>query len=88
MAWGKRGEKKRLLGKVCGYRKYDKVKYLGEEYFIMGHSNKTRATLMKIDGKQVSFSHMPRGWKTCMKENFTRISSGKRGMLCEIKKVG
>ena len=46
--------------KVCGFRKFDKVKYLGEEYFIKGKMTTGYAKLMKIDGKDIKLKPIPK----------------------------
>ena len=48
-----------------GFRKFDKVKYLGGEYFIKSRMNHGGfATLMDVFGNKIDFSYIPRGVKT------------------------
>jgi hypothetical protein len=61
---GSRGEQKIPTGKIHGFRKFDKVKYLGKEYFIKGRMNSGFATLMDISGTKAAFGDVPRGQKT------------------------
>ena len=82
LARGARGEQKLPTGKIRGFRKFDKVKYLGKEYFIM--SRMTRggyAFLMDIFNHKIDFSDMPKGLKTPKLSNCIRISA-RRSCLC------
>lgn len=51
------------VGKVQGFRKFDKVKYFGKEYFIRGKMSSGFAMLMDIFNNEISFSHMLKGYK-------------------------
>jgi len=66
---GARGEQKLPTGKVRGFRKFDKVRYLGKEYFINSRMSSGYAGLMNIFGDNVDFSFMPRGAKTLKLSN-------------------
>ena len=55
MVKGIRGEKKIPLGKVFGYRKFDKVKYLGKEYFIKARRSSGNFVLMDIFNNNLDF---------------------------------
>jgi hypothetical protein len=57
---GKRSQQKIPTGKICGFRKWDKVKYFGKDYFIKGRMSSGYALLMGIDGEPVSFQHIPK----------------------------
>lgn len=83
---GVRGEQKIPTGKIQGFRKFDKVRYLGQEYFIKGRMSTGFATLMDIFGNKVDFSHMPRGFKTPKLFNLERISA-RRSCLCQRKNL-
>ena len=85
---GIRGEQKLPTGKICGFRKFDKVEYLGEKYFIKGRMNSGFAILMNIFSEKVDFSSMPKGLKTPKLSNCNRIST-RRSCLCinQIRKV-
>ena len=72
---GIRGEKIIPTSKIRGFRKFDKVKYLGQEYFIKGRRSAGTCSLMDIFGKPVDFSHMPKGWKTPKLGNCQRIQA-------------
>lgn len=61
--------------KICGFRKFDKVKYFGKEYFIKGRMSTGYAILMGIDGNKIDFSDMPKGFKTVKLKNCRRISA-------------
>lgn len=80
-AKGIRSEQQITTGKIAGFRKYDKVKYLGKEYFIKGRMSSGYAILMDIDGKKIDFSDMPKGYKTPKISNLTRIGARKTWMI-------
>lgn len=83
---GFRGEQKLPTGKICGFRKFDRVKYFGKEYFIKGRMNSGFAILMNIFSEKVDFSSMPKGLKTPKLSNCNRIST-RRSRLCIRKKI-
>ena len=78
---GIRSEQKLTTRKICGFRKFDKVRYFGKEYFIKGRMSTGYAILMDIDGKKIDFSSMPKGYKTPKLSNCKRIESRKT-MIC------
>ena len=43
-----------------GFRKFDKVCYQGQEYFIKGRMSTGYAILMSIDGKKVDLKPIPK----------------------------
>ena len=72
---GIRSEQAIVTNKICGFRKFDKVKYLGKEYFIKGRMSIGYAILMDIDGNKIDFSAMPKGFKTPKLSNCKRITA-------------
>lgn len=78
---GIRSEQSIMTGKICGFRKFDKVKYFGKEYFIKGRMSTGYAILMDIDGNKIDFSTMPKGYKTPKLNNCSRVASRKT-ILC------
>lgn len=82
---GIRGEREIPTGKVCGFRRYDKVEYLGKEYFIKGRRSTGGTVLMNIDGDNIDFSSMPRGHKTPKLVNCKRISARKATLCTKLK---
>ena len=72
---GSRSEQKLNTKKICEFRKFDKIKYFGKEYFIKGRMSTGYAILMDIDGKKIDFSDMPKGFKTVKLKNCRRISA-------------
>ena len=78
---GVRGEQPITTGKICGFRKFDKVRYFGKEYFIKGRMSTGYAILMDIDGNKIDFSTMPKGYKTPKLSNCKRVASRKT-VLC------
>lgn len=81
---GIRSEQKLTTGKICGFRKFDKVRYFGKEYFIKGRMSTGYAILMDIDGNKIDFSTMPKGFKTPKLSNCKRISSRKTTIVTQI----
>lgn len=81
---GIRSEQKMPTGKIMGFRKFDKVKYLGKEYFIKGRFSKGGyADLMDIENNIIDFSFMPRGWKTPKMKNMIRVEARKSLIIIE-----
>lgn len=71
-------------GKICGFRKFDKVKYFGKEYFIKGRMSTGYAILMDIDGNKIDFSAMSKGYKTPKLSNCKRITSRKTTLCMQV----
>ena len=74
---GVRSEVKLQTGKIQGFKKYDKVLYLGKEYFIKGRMSSGYCVLMDIHGNTIDFSDQPKGFKTPKLSNLKRISARK-----------
>ena len=83
---GIRGEIKIPKGKICGFRKFDKVKYLGKEYFIKGRASTGYTILMGIFGNKIDFSDMPKGLKTPKLLSCKRLTT-RKSCLCTKKKI-
>ena len=83
---GVRGEQKIPVGKIQGFRKFDKVKYFGKEYFIKGRMSSGFAVLMDIFNNKIDFSYMPKGYKTPKLCNCKRLSA-RRSCLCISQKI-
>ena len=83
---GIRGQLKIPDGKIQGFRKFDKVKYLGQEYFIKGRASAGYAILMNIFNEKIDFSYMLRGWKTPKLSNLERISA-RSSCLCTSQRI-
>lgn len=83
---GARGEQKLPTGKICGFRKFDKVKYLGKEYFIKGRTSTGFVILMDIFGNKIDFSDMPKGKKTPKLSNCNRVTA-RGSCLCTILQI-
>lgn len=73
-------------GKICGFRKFDKINYLGNEYFIKGRMSSGFAILMNVFGEKIDFSSMPKGWKTPKLYNCKRISV-RSSVLCISQRI-
>ena len=78
---GIRSEQSITTGKIQGFRKFDKVQYLGKEYFIKGRMSTGYAILMDINGNKVDFSSMPKGTKTPKLSNCRRIAARSSQMI-------
>ena len=83
---GIRGEKKLPTGKIFGFRRFDKVRYLKEICFIKGRTSSGFAVLMNIFNEKIDFSHLPRGWKTPKLSNLERISA-RSSCLCISQRI-
>ena len=57
---GVRSERPITTGKIRGFRKFDKVRYRGQEYFIKGRMSTGYAILMGLDGKKVDLKPIPK----------------------------
>lgn len=80
---GVRSEQRIPTGKISGFRKFDKVRYLGREYFIKGRMSSGYAIFMDITGKKIDFSDMLKGWKTPKLYNCKRIGARKSWIISE-----
>lgn len=78
---GVRSEQPVVTNKICGFRKFDKVRYFGNDYFIKGRMSTGYAILMDIDGNKVDFSTMPKGYKTPKLNNCKRIMARSTEMI-------
>lgn len=78
---GSRGEVKLPVGKIQGFRKFDKVGYLGKTYFIKARMSSGYAALMDIFNEKADFSHMPKGYKTPKLKNLKRLAA-RTSVLC------
>ena len=82
---GIRSEQRIVTDKICGFRKFDKVKYFGKEYFIKGRMSTGYAVLMDIDGRKVDFSTMPKGYKTPKMANLKRLEARSSWMVTAVE---
>lgn len=57
---GIRSEQRIITGKIRGFRKFDKVRYLGQEYFIKGRMSTGYAILMDIHGNKGALKPIPK----------------------------
>ena len=57
---GHRSEQRINTGKIRGFRKFDKVRYQGQDYFIKGRMSTGYAILMDMDGKKVDLKPIPK----------------------------
>ena len=78
---GVRSEQPIVTDKICGFKKFDKVRYFGNDYFIKGRMSTGYAVLMDIDGYKIDFSTMPKGCKTPKLSNCKRITARTSQML-------
>lgn len=80
LAKGVRSEQKINTGKINGFRKFDKVNFKGENYFIKGRMTSGYAILMGIDNQKIDLKPIPKF------ENLKRISARKTWLI-DIKKL-
>lgn len=80
---GSRSEQRIPTNKIQGFRKFDKVKYLGKEYFIKGRMSSGYAVLMDINGNKADFSNAPKGFKTPKLNMCKRIGARKTWIMSE-----
>ncbi len=78
---GIRSEQPITTGKIQGFRKFDRVEYFGQEYFIKGRMSTGYAILMDIDGNKIDFSGMPKSMKTPKLSNCKRIAARSSQMI-------
>lgn len=84
LARGIRGKQRLPTGKICGFRKFDMVEYLGEKYFLKSRQSNGFTALMDIFGNEISFNYMPYGHRTPKLIGCERISA--RRSCIEIQK--
>lgn len=78
---GVRSQQRIPTSKICGFRKFDKVEYLGKEYFIKGRMSSGHAVLMNIDNQNISFKDAPKGMKTPRMSNMKRLIARKSWLI-------
>ena len=76
-AKGVRSQQKINTGKIHGFRKFDKILYLGKEYFIKGRMSSGYAILMNIFGEKINLKPIPKFSK------MVRINSRKSWIMQE-----
>lgn len=80
---GIRSEQRITTGKIQGFKRFDKVKYLGNEYFIKGRMSTGYVILMSVNGEKIDFSKSPKGFKTPKLNNCKRIEARKSWIISE-----
>ena len=80
-----RGEQKLPTGKVFGFKKFDKVKYLGETCFIKGRRSSGAFVLMDIDNNSIDFRD--RGGKQNPSYKFLKKINARKSVLCISKRI-
>jgi hypothetical protein len=77
---GVRSEQVIPVGKIRGFRKFDKVKHNGKIYFIKGRMSSGYAILMDIEGKKVDLKPIPKF------DTMKRVSARKTWMV-DVKQI-
>lgn len=77
---GIRDEKKLPTGKVHGFKKYDKVKYLGEICFVKGRRTSGGFVLMDINNNSIDFRN--RGGNLNPHYKFIKRTNARKSILC------
>jgi hypothetical protein len=57
---GIRSQQRICTGKIGGFRKFDKVRYCGQDYFIKGRMNTGYAILMDLAGNKAALKPIPK----------------------------
>ena len=83
-SFGSRSEMKFPPQKLFGFRRYDKVKYLGQNYFIKGKYSTGYSILMNIDGIKVDFVKTKTTGKIPKFSRFERLTARKSWLIDEI----
>lgn len=84
---GVRSEQPITTGKIRGFRKFDKVRYFGNDYLIKGRMSSGYAILMDFDGNKIDFSAMPRGYKTPKMVNLKRLEARSSWMITTVEVI-
>ena len=74
---GVRSEQPITTGKIRGFRKFDKVRYQSQEYFIKGRMSTGYAILMDIGGNKVNLKPIPKF------EKMKRVSARSTWMMTQ-----
>ncbi len=74
---GKHSEQRLTTGKIMGFRKFDKVRCHGQEYFIKGRMATGYAILMDIHGNKVALKPIPKF------EKMKRVSARSSWMISD-----
>ena len=82
---GIRGEKKISTGKIFGFKKFDKVKYLGETCFIKGRRSSGAFVLMDINNSSIDFRS--RGGKQNPSYKSIKRLNARKSILCIYKRI-
>ena len=82
---GIRGEKKIPTGKVFGFRRFDKVKYLNEVCFIKGRRTSGGFVLMDIDNNAIDFRD--RGGRQNPSYKLLERLNTRRSILCISQRI-
>lgn len=85
LAKGIRGEQKLPTGKIHGFKKFDKVKYLGETCFIKGRRSRGAFVLMDIDNNSIDFRDIG-GVQNPSYKCIERVNT-RRSILCISKRT-
>lgn len=82
---GVRGEKRIPTGKVFGFRRFDKVKYLKEICFIKGRRSRGDFVLMDINNNAIDFRN--KGGKQNPSYKLLERLNTRRSILCISQKI-
>jgi hypothetical protein len=74
---GIRSEQRIGTGKIGGFRKFDKVRYCGQDYFIKGRMSTGYAILMDLAGNKVALKPIPKF------ERMKRVSARRTWMMTQ-----
>ena len=83
---GIRDERRLPTGKVHGFKRYDKVKYLGEICFVKGRRIKDGFVLMDIENNSIDFRD--RGGKSNPSYRSIKRINARKSVLCISQRIG
>ena len=82
---GVRGEQKLPIGKIFGFKRFDKVEYFGETCFIKGRRSSGSFVLMDIDNNSIDFRD--RSGKQSPSYRYIERVNTRRSILCISKRT-
>ena len=82
---GIRSQQSIETGKILGYRKFDKVRYLGKDYFIKGRMSSGYVVLSNIEGVKADFLFMPKGHQTPKLNMMKRLSARSEALITTVR---
>mgnify|MGYP002875426658 FL=1 len=73
------------IGKILGFKRFDKVRYLGEICFIKSRRNSGFFTLMDVDNNTIDFRD--RGRRAYPSYKLLKRLNTRKGILCISQRI-